>query len=189
MSRLLELRLRNLTDQRLAAVLRAAAKHAGWDRLRRDTQDGAGVGIACGTEKGGRVATCAQVRLNGRTLQVERIVTAYECGAIVNPDTVARQIEGATVMGLGGALFEAIHFDAGSISNASLRAYRVPRFTDIPQIETVLLDRPDLPSAGAGETPIVALAPAIANAIVAAGGPRLRSLPLTPDGDTSPLHN
>jgi isoquinoline 1-oxidoreductase len=185
----LELRLRNLTDQRLAAVLRAAAKHAGWDRLRRDTQDGAGVGIACGTEKGGRVATCAQVRLNGRTLQVERIVTAYECGAIVNPDTVARQIEGATVMGLGGALFEAIHFDAGSISNASLRAYRVPRFTDIPQIETVLLDRPDLPSAGAGETPIVALAPAIANAIVAAGGPRLRSLPLTPDGDTSPLHN
>ena len=85
----LELRLRNLIDERLAAVLRAAAAHAGWDRLRRNTRDGAGIGIACGTEKGGRVATCAQVRLGGRTLQVERIVTAYECGAIVNPDNVA----------------------------------------------------------------------------------------------------
>ncbi len=185
----LELRLRNLTDERLAAVLRAAAEHAGWYRLRRDTHGGAGIGIACGTEKGGRVATCAQIRLTGRTLQVERIVTAYECGAIVNPDNVARQIEGATVMGLGGALFEAIHFDAGRILNASLRAYPVPRFTDVPEIETVLLDRPDLPSAGAGETPIVALAPAIANAIVAARGPRLRSLPLAPDGDVSPARS
>jgi isoquinoline 1-oxidoreductase len=181
----LELRLRNLTDERLAAVVRAAAAHAGWDRHRRD--DGAGVGIACGMEKGGRVATCAQVRLSGRALRVERIVTAYECGAIVNPDNVARQIEGATVMGLGGALFEAIHFDSGRILNASLGAYRVPRFTDVPEIETILLDRPDLPSAGAGETPIVALAPAIANAIVAAGGPRLRSLPLIPNGDVPPL--
>ena len=181
-----ELRLHNLTDERLAAVLRAAAEHAGWDRLRRDTDDGVGIGIACGTEKGGCVATCAQVRLSGRALRVERIVTAYECGAIVNPDNVARQIEGATVMGLGGALFEAIHFDAGRILNASLRAYRVPRFIDVPEIEPVLLDRPDLPSAGAGETPIVALAPAIANAIVAAAGPRLRSLPLAPQGDVSP---
>jgi nicotinate dehydrogenase subunit B len=182
----LELRLRNLTDERLAAVLRAATEHAGWDRHRRDSDDGAGIGIACGTEKGGRVATCAQVRLRGRALRVERIVTAYECGAIVNPDNVSRQIEGATVMGLGGALFEAIHFDAGRITNASLHAYRVPRFTDVPEIETVLLDRPDLPSAGGGETPIVALAPATANAIVIAGGPRLRSLPLAPDGNVAP---
>jgi CO/xanthine dehydrogenase Mo-binding subunit len=82
------------------------------------------------------------------------------------------------VMGLGGALFEAIHFDSGRILNASLHDYRVPRFADVPPIEVVLLDRPEIPSAGAGETPIVALAPALANAIVAAGGPRRRSLPL-----------
>ena len=181
----IQLRLRNLTDERLAAVLRVGAQHAGWDRLRADAHDGRGVGIACGVEKGGRVATCAQVRIAGGTLEIERIVTAYECGAIVNPDNVRRQVEGATVMGLGGALFEAIHFDAGRIVNASLRSYRVPRLTDVPEVETVLLDRPDLPSAGAGETPIVALAPAIANAIVAAGGPRLRSLPLIPDGDVA----
>jgi isoquinoline 1-oxidoreductase len=105
-------------------------------------------------------------------------VTAYECGTIVNPDNVRRQIEGATVMGLGAALFEAVHFDQGRIVNASLSDYRVPRFTDAPPIDVVLLDRPDIPSAGAGETPIIALAPALANALVAAGLPRSRSLPL-----------
>jgi len=85
-------------------------------------------------------------------------------------------------MGLGGALFEAIHFVDGRVTNAAQSQYRVPRFHDIPPIEVVLLDRPDLPSAGAGETPIVALAPALANAIFAASGVRLRSLPLVPDG-------
>jgi CO/xanthine dehydrogenase Mo-binding subunit len=67
---------------------------------------------------------------------------------------------------------------AGRILNASMRSYRVPRFTDVPPVEVALLDRPDIPSAGAGETPIVAVAPAITNAIFAATGPRIRSLPL-----------
>ncbi|HMC10857.1 MAG TPA: xanthine dehydrogenase family protein molybdopterin-binding subunit, partial [Pirellulaceae bacterium] len=81
-------------------------------------------------------------------------------------------------MGLGGALFEEIRFADGKILNARLSRYRVPRFSDAPAIETVLLDRKDLPSAGAGETPIVAIAPAIGNAICAATGSRLRSLPM-----------
>jgi isoquinoline 1-oxidoreductase len=85
-------------------------------------------------------------------------------------------------MGLGGALFEAIQFDAGKILNPFLARYRVPRFADVPAIEVVLLDRKDLPSAGAGETPIMALAPAVGNAIFDATGVRLRSLPLAPDG-------
>jgi isoquinoline 1-oxidoreductase len=174
----LELRLRNLIDERLAAVLRAAAQRAGWEQARRGGTPGVGIGIAAGLEKGGRAATAIRVRVDGGRLQIQQIVTAYECGAIINPDTVRAQIEGATMMGLGGALFEAIHFDNGRISNASLSNYRVPRFTDTPQIETVLLDRPDLPSAGAGETPIVTIAPALANAIFKATGTRLRALPL-----------
>ncbi len=175
----LELRLRNLTDERLIDVLKTAAGHGRWDELRSRASDGDGVGIACGIEKGGRVATCVHVRPGPEAEpEILRIVTAYDCGAIINPDNVVRQIEGATVMGLGGALFEAVHFEPGRIVNASLRAYRVPRFTDVPPIEVVLLDRPEIPSAGAGETPIVALAPALAGAIVAAGGKRLRSLPL-----------
>jgi isoquinoline 1-oxidoreductase len=85
-------------------------------------------------------------------------------------------------MGLGAALFEAVHFADGRILNASLSQYRVPRFTDVPPIDVVLLDRPDADPAGAGETPIVAVAPAIANAIFAACGTRIRSLPLAPAG-------
>lgn len=175
----LELRLRNLSDERLIAVLRSAADRARWRDLRPRRGDGTGIGIACGIEKGGRVATCVRLRLAGEAdPEILGIVTAYECGAIINPDNVARQIEGATVMGLGAALFEAVHFDPGRITNASLHDYRVPRFTDVPPIDVILLDRPEIPSAGAGETPIVALAPALANAIVAAGGTRTRSLPL-----------
>ena len=107
------------------------------------------------------------------------MVTGYECGAIVNPQTVRNQVEGATVMALGGAMFEAISFTDGVISNGAFSAYRLPRLADIPPVEVILLDRPDLPSAGAGETPIVGLAPALANAVFDATGQRLRNLPLT----------
>lgn len=85
-------------------------------------------------------------------------------------------------MALGGALFEAVHFDRGRILNPRLSLYRVPRFRDLPRIEVLLLDRRDLPSQGAGETPLIAVAPAISNAIYAATGRRLRSLPLVPEG-------
>jgi nicotinate dehydrogenase subunit B len=140
-------------------------------------------GLGCGLEKGGRVATCAEALADvAGDVRVTRVVTAYECGAVVNPDTVISQIEGGTVMALGGALFESVTFDRGRIARLSLSGYRVPRFTDVPELDMVLLDRPDLPSAGAGETPLIAVAPAIANAIFAATGRRLRSLPLLPEG-------
>ena len=171
-------RLRHLQDARLAAVLQAVADHALW--ARRARREGIGLGIAVGSEKGSCVATYVEVRVTQGDIAVLRVVTAFECGALVNPDAVRNQVEGATVMGLGGALFEAIHFDAGRILNPRLSAYRVPRFADLPAIEVILLDRKDLPSAGAGETPIIAVAPAIANAVFDATGRRLRSLPLLP---------
>ena len=178
----LELRLRHLRDERLAAVFRAAAERAGLDGRSADERS-RGIGIAGGVEKDARVATCAEVGVDadGR-VTVERIVTAFECGTVVNPDGLTNQIEGATVMGLGGALFEAIRFADGEILNASLSTYRVPRFSDVPPIEVILLEADGAPPAGAGETPIVAVAPAIANAIFRASGRRLRSLPLIPDG-------
>ena len=83
---------------------------------------------------------------------------------------------------MGGALFEAIEFENGKILNGRLSQYRVPRFSDLPEVDTVLLDRKDIPSAGAGECPMIGLAPAIANAIFQATGVRLRSLPLVPAG-------
>jgi len=86
------------------------------------------------------------------------------------------------VQGLGGALFEAIHFENGRILNPHLAEYRVPRFSDVPEIEVVLIDRKDQPSMGAGETPLTGIAPAVANAMFSAVGIRLRSLPLVPQG-------
>ena len=118
---------------------------------------------------------------SGGSVKVIRAVTAFECGAIVSPDHLRNQVEGSVVMGLGGALFEAVRFDEGKVTNPRFSLYRVPRFSDAPALETVLLDRKDLPSAGAGETPIIAIAPAIANALFAATGTRRRGLPLAPE--------
>lgn len=178
----LKFRLQNLKDERLRNVLQAAAKQFGWDGAKPAA--GRGFGIAGGSEKGSYVATCAEVAVDRATgdVQLVRLVTAFECGTIINPDHLKNQVEGSVVMGIGGALFEAIEFDEGRILNAKFSRYRVPRFKDMPVLETVLLDRKDLPSAGAGETPIVAVGPAIGNAIFHATGIRLRSLPMAPNG-------
>jgi len=164
----------------LRAVLEAAASKIGWTKRPANH----GVGISCGFEKGSYVATAAEVSIDSKTgrLRLERVVEAFECGAIVNPLHLHNQVEGAVVQAIGGALFESIQFQNGKILNARLSRYRVPRFSDMPKLEIVLLDRKDLPSAGAGETPIVGLAPAVGNAIFAASGVRLRSLPLVPKG-------
>jgi CO/xanthine dehydrogenase Mo-binding subunit len=173
-----ELRLRNLSDDRQRAVLQAVAERAGWSARRRTS-----LGIACGFEKGSYVATVADVSVaTAGVVQLNRLVVAYECGAIVNPDGLRNQVMGAIIQGIGGALFERVLFENARVVNGRFETYRVPRFADIPPIELVLLDRRDLPSAGAGETPIVAVAPASGNAIFAASGVRVRNLPLVPDG-------
>jgi isoquinoline 1-oxidoreductase len=178
----LAFRLKNLSNPRLRAVFEAAAKSFVWPR--KKSQPGQGFGIAGGTEKGGYVATCAEVAVDrsSSAVRVVRITTAFECGAIVNPDGLRNQVIGANIQGLGGALFEAIEFENGRILNSRFSRYRVPRFRDVPEIEAILLDRKDLPSAGAGETPIMGIAPAIGNAILDATGLRLNSLPMAPSG-------
>jgi CO/xanthine dehydrogenase Mo-binding subunit len=178
----LEFRMKNLSDLRLRAVFDSAAKTFGWPQ--KKTRPGQGFGMGGGVEKGGYVATFAEIAvdLDSGEVRVVRVATAFECGAIVNPDGLRHQVIGANIMGLGGALFESLEFDNGRISNPHFAQYRVPRFRDIPKIEAILLDRKDLPPAGAGETPIVGLAPAIGNAIFDATGTRLRALPLAPRG-------
>jgi isoquinoline 1-oxidoreductase len=174
----LELRLKNLSDQRMRAVLESAAESFGWARGKPARDHG--FGIAAGFEKGSYVATCAEVSVDpsARAVHVERVTAAFECGAVINPEHLKNQIEGAIVMGFGGAMFEALEFENGRLLNANFSRYRVPRFRDAPRIEVVLLDRKDLPSVGAGETPIVGIAPAISNAVFHACGVRLRSLPM-----------
>jgi isoquinoline 1-oxidoreductase len=169
-------------------VLEVAAKAFGWGKAK--PANGHGVGLACGFEKGGYVATCAKIAIDSSrgkdksnaSVRIVRVVEAFECGAVVNPLHLKNQIEGSITQAVGGAMFEEIQFQNGKILNARFADYRVPRFSDNPLIEVVLVDRKDLPSAGAGETPIVGLAPAVANAIFNATGVRLRSLPLAPKG-------
>ncbi|MGA8044494.1 MAG: molybdopterin cofactor-binding domain-containing protein [Terracidiphilus sp.] len=180
----LDFRLRNLTDKRLRAVFEKSAEGFGWGRAKSTPERG--FGIAGGTDKGGYIATCAEVAIDPATkkVRIQRVVQAWECGAIVNPDGLRNQVMGAMVQAIGGALFEQILFANGRILNPHFAEYRLPRFKDTPQVEVILIDRKDLPSAGAGETGIVGLAPAVGNAIFAATGERLRNMPMAPDMQT-----
>jgi isoquinoline 1-oxidoreductase len=118
------------------------------------------------------------VEVSAGQVRVREFCMAYECGAVMNPLNLRAQVEGSIIQGLGAALTEEIQFENGKLSNGSFLRYRVPRFRDVPPIEIVILDRKDLPSAGAGETPIIAVAPAIANAVHAATGQRSRRIPV-----------
>ncbi len=176
----LAFRLKNLSDPRLKAVFEAAADRFGWSK--RQAAPGRGFGIAGGHEKGGYIGLCAEVQVDAAQpsapVRIRRVAAAFECGAIVNPNGLRNQVEGAIIQGIGGALFEAIRFENGRLLNPHFAQYRLPRLPDVPEIDLVLLDRRDLPSAGAGECPIVALAPAVANGIFEATGERRRAMPL-----------
>jgi isoquinoline 1-oxidoreductase len=176
----LAFRLAHLDHPRLRAVLETAAARFQWSQRVKQRQDGTGIGLACGTEKGSYVAACVEILADKgrREIQVKRVCEVFECGAVINPDNLLAQVQGCILMGLGGALWEGMEFEDGRMLNASFRRYRVPRFKDLPELDLHLLNRPDLPSVGGGETPIVALAPAIANALHQATGVRIRQMPI-----------
>lgn len=177
----LEFRLAHLENPRLRAVLQAAAEKFGWsERVKKKPANG-GFGLACGTEKGSYVAACVEIGIEKNQIRVRHVCEAFECGAIVNPDNLRKQIEGAIVMGLGPALREEVRFENGEIQTLSFRTYPVPRYEDVPELDVQLLNRPDLASAGAGETPIMCVAPAIANAVFHATGKRIRQMPIRLD--------
>jgi isoquinoline 1-oxidoreductase len=174
----LDFRLKNLKDTRLRAAFETAAQRFSWGKLKATPERG--FGIAGGFEKGGYLATCAEIAIDRRSgqIRITRVVQAFDCGAVINPKGLDNQISGAIVQGIGGAMFEAIHFQNGRVTNPRFSRYRVPRFVDAPQIEVELINRKDQPSMGAGETPLMGLAPAVAGAIASATGVRWRSLPL-----------
>ncbi len=171
----LEFRLAHSGDARLREVAARAAERFGWGRAKPGA--GRGFGVALNIEKGARMALFVALAVQAGKVKVERMVMVFDCGAVINPDNLRNQIEGALIMGIGGALFEQVRFDRQRLLNASLARYRVPRFSDAPVIETILAGRRDVPSTGAGEPPITPVAPAIAAAIFSATGKRLRDLP------------
>jgi len=172
-------RLQYLEEPRLKAVLEAAAQKFEFAAKRSAPAANTGYGIACGTEKGSFVATAAEVAIDpaAKSYTIKRVCVAFECGAIHNPQNLQAQVEGGVVMGLGAVLHEEMKFKDGKILNPRFKDYEVPRFVDVPPIETVVVNRPDLPSVGAGETPIIGIAPAVANALAQATGKSLVELP------------
>ncbi len=176
----LEFRLAHLQNERIRAVLVEAAKRFDWSARRKKVTSELGVGLACGTEKNSVVAACVEAAVDPVSGQIKvlEVCEVFECGPVINPGNLTSQVQGCVIMGLGGALREEMVFADGKILNASFSRYLVPRFDDVPRIDVHLLENNGIPSAGGGETPIIAIAPAIGNAVFAATGVRLRSMPM-----------
>jgi isoquinoline 1-oxidoreductase len=176
----LEFRLAHLQDARLRDVLQAAATRFDWTGRVAKAGKNTGIGVACATEKGSYVATAAQVTMDrdAGSFRIDQLVEVFECGKILNPAGLLSQVQGAVLQGLGPVLREEMIFEGGRMQNASFAEYKVPRFADLPPLEVQLLDKPELASAGAGETPLITVAPAITNALSRVAGVRLRELPL-----------
>jgi len=176
----LEFRLRHLKDRRMIGVLKAAAKKFGWRSSKAPS--GAGYGIACGIDAGTYVALMAEVDADKGSgkVQVKRTVCAQDMGFVVNPEGATIQMEGCITMGLGYALAEEIRFKNGEIFDLNFDTYDIPRFSWLPEIETVLLENENMAPQGGGEQAIICMGGVIATAIYDATGDRLLQLPMTP---------
>ncbi|MFI5251668.1 MAG: molybdopterin cofactor-binding domain-containing protein [Bacteroidota bacterium] len=174
----LEFRMNNLTDPKMKNVLQTAAKKFGW--IPGKAPSVRGWGIALGVDAGTSVATIAEVAVDKKTgsVKVKRVVCAQDMGLAINPEGAAIQMEGCIMMGLGYALSEGIHFEAGKISDINYDTYELPRFSWLPEIETVIIDNKNSDPQGGGEPAIVTMGAVIANAIFDATGARLFQLPM-----------
>jgi isoquinoline 1-oxidoreductase len=176
----LEFRLKNLKDVNLIACLKAVADKFGY--VAGKTPSGRGIGIAIGTDAGSWVAHMAEVKVDKTTgkVQVIRIACAQDMGLCVNPEGATIQMEGCMMMGLGYTLAEEVIFEGGNIKNRGFDSYTIPRFSWLPKIETVILERKNEPPQGGGEPAIIGVGAVVANAIFDATGARLYRMPMTP---------
>jgi len=174
-----EFRLKNLTDERMVKVLKAAAAKFGWTPATGPS--GRGFGVACGIDSGTYVTTMAEVAVDKDTgsVQVKRVVAAQDMGLVVNPEGATMQMEGCVMMGLGYALVEEVRFKGGEVLDSNFDTYKLPRFSWLPEIETVLVENKELTPQGGGEPAIITMGAVIANAVFDACGARLFQLPMT----------
>jgi nicotinate dehydrogenase subunit B len=176
----LEFRLNNTSDKRMRSVLEAAARRFGWQKA--VSPSGRGFGIACGIDAGTYVAEIAELQVDKATgkVKVKRIVCAQEMGIVINPEGATMQMEGCITMGLGYTLSEEVRFKGGQVLETNFDTYELPRFSGLPEIDTVLVKNDDLTPQGGGEPAIVPIGALIANAIFDATGARLFQMPMTP---------
>ncbi|HRT47869.1 MAG TPA: molybdopterin-dependent oxidoreductase [Bacteroidales bacterium] len=176
----LEFRLKNLKDQKMIDCLKAVADKFGYTPSKFPS--GRGIGIACGIDAGTWQATMAEIKVDRTTgkITVLRLACAQDMGLCVNPQGALLQMEGCLTMGLGYALTEEVLFEGGNIKTLNFDTYEIPRFSWVPKLECVILDRKDQPPQGGGEPAIIAVGAAIANALFDATGARIYRVPLTP---------
>jgi len=195
----IELRLQYLTeDQRGTEVLKAVAQRARWQRrgAAGAKPDGTGAsaggrGVAMTRRSGGYAAAIADVdvnRSNGK-VTVKRITLAHDCGLMVNPDGVKNQVEGNIVQGVSRALLEEVGFNADGVTTLDWATYPILKFTEVPEIDIALMNRPEIAPLGAGELSTVPVPAAIASAIFDAVGAKLREAPFTPNRVLAAMKN
>jgi isoquinoline 1-oxidoreductase subunit beta len=169
-----EFRLSLLSAQPAAAgVLTLAAEKAGWNR---PPVAGLFRGVALQEWVGTQVAQVAEISLDNGALKVERVVCAVDCGTAINPDIVAAQMEGGIAFGLSAVLRGAITLTGGRVDQSNFHDYQVLRMADMPRVEVHIVPS-NRPPSGVGEAGVPAIAPAVANALFAATGQRVRTLP------------
>jgi nicotinate dehydrogenase subunit B len=181
-------------NKRATEALLAATKNAEWKERASPAAAASGSkatgrGVAMGNRGNTITAAIAEVEVdksNGKVV-VKRITMAHDCGLIVNPDGLRNQIEGNVIQGVSRTLMEEVQFDANGVKNLDWASYPIITFGEIPDVEIVLINRPEMPALGGGEPSIVVVPPAIANAIFDAVGVRLREIPLTPQRILSAL--
>ncbi|MCU0472377.1 MAG: molybdopterin-dependent oxidoreductase [Bacteroidales bacterium] len=177
----LEFRLKNLKDEKMISCLKAVAEKFGY--VAGKSPSGRGIGVACGTDTGTWIAHMAEVKVDKNTgkVKVVRIACAQDMGLCVNPEGALIQMEGCLNMGLGYTFTEEVKFEGGKIQSLGFDTYDIPKFSWIPKLDCVILDRKDKAPRGGGEPAIVAVGAVIANAIYDATGARLFRTPMTPE--------
>jgi len=173
-------RLKNLTDTRMIRTLEAAASKFGWTP--KAAPSGRGIGVACGIDAGTYDTLMVEITVDKATgaVRVKRVVCAQDQGVVVNPAGSLQQIEGCITMGLGYTFTEEVRFKGGEVLDKNFDTYSLPRFSQVPQIDTVLISAPEIAAQGCGEPAIVPLGAAVANAIYDAVGARMLIMPMTP---------
>jgi CO/xanthine dehydrogenase Mo-binding subunit len=186
-----QFRLKYMTNDRLIAVLNAAAQAANWDTRPSPNPDMVnssssvvtGRGVAVARRFGTLVAEVAQVKVDRSTgdIQVLQFWAAQDCGLIVNPAAVQAQVEGNIIQATSRTLKEEVTFDSSNVTSLDWNGYPILTYPEVPKVQTILINRPDQPSTGVGEMATNPVAAAISNAVFDATGVRLRSLPFRPD--------
>ena len=184
-----QFRLRYLgSNKRGIDALNAVAKQAKWQERPSPAASSSGPnatgrGVAIANRAGTICGAVAEVEVDKTTgkVMVKRFLLSHDCGLIINPDGLKNQIEGNIIQGVSRSLMEEVKFDTNGIKTLDWSTYPVLRFPDIPEVDLVLINRPEMPALGGGEPSSAPIAAAIANAIFDAVGVRLREAPFTPD--------